>query len=435
MKRIAILLALLVGGATLAFASGDVERAAEGPVSLTVWMGSWWDGAPAQKVVAAFEKEHPNRKLKIEVFPINGYQEKMVTSILGGSAADIIALDATMIGDVAGRNLLETWDDHIKGLDVEDFDKGIWSASVVNGKLYAMPHRGATGVYFYNKTMFDEVGLAYPKEGWTYQDMLAMAKKITVPGQKYGVGIAASASDVANVYTSFAPVVWANKGEFLSADNKKARINEPEGVAGITFWTELYTKHKVVPEGSINFAITKDVVPLFMNNKVAMFPGSSAQFTMLAANPAVKWAPEVGPDGWNRGGGWALTHARHQQEQGGGPRVRVLVRRAAQPVGADDPAARPHLRDDGAAVERPRVQADLPRRQVGAPAARHPRMGRDVERDHHGAAEDPAGLQDPQAGRRRHGAADERHRRKEVAASPADAATARRPPASARGAA
>jgi multiple sugar transport system substrate-binding protein len=212
-----------------------------------------------------------------------------------------------MIAEVAGRNLLEPWDDHIKGLDVEDFDKGIWSASVVNGKLYAMPHRGSTGVYFYNKTMFDEAGLAYPKEGWTYQDMLAMAKKITVPGQKYGVGIAASASDVANVYSSFAPVVWAHKGEFLSADNKKALINEPGGVAGITFWTELYTKHKVAPEGSINFSITKDVVPLFMNNKVALFPGSSAQFAMLAANPAVKWAPEVGPDGWNRGGGWALT--------------------------------------------------------------------------------------------------------------------------------
>jgi multiple sugar transport system substrate-binding protein len=306
-KQLIVLAIALACVATPLMASGDAERASDGPVSLTVWMGSWWEGEAAAKVVAAFEKEHPNRKLKIEVFPINNYQEKMVTSILGGSAADIIALDAVMVADVAGRNLIETWDDHIKGLDVEDFDKGIWSASVVNGKLYAIPERGATGIYFYNKTMFDEVGLAYPKEGWTYQDMLAMAKKITVPGQKYGVGIAASASDVANVYTSFAPVIWANKGEFLSADNKKARINEPEGVAGITYWTELYTKHKVVPEGSINFSITKDVVPLFMNNKVAMFPGSSAQFTMLAANAAVKWAPEVGPEGWNRGGGWAYV--------------------------------------------------------------------------------------------------------------------------------
>ncbi len=307
MRKSVVLSALLVATVSLAYASGDVERASEGPVTISVWMGSWWDGAPAQKVVDAYEKEHPNRKLKIEVLPINGYQEKVVTAILGGSAPDIAALDAVMIADVAGRNLLETWDDHIKGLDVDDFDKGIWSASVVNGKLYAIPERGATGVYFYNKTMFDEAGLQYPKEGWTYQDMLAMARKITVPGQKYGVGIAASASDVANVYSSFAPVVWANKGEFLSADNKKALINEPGGLAGVTFWTELYTKYHVAPEGSINFSITKDVVPMFMNNKVAMFPGSSAQFTMLAANAAVKWAPEVGPDGWNRGGGWAYV--------------------------------------------------------------------------------------------------------------------------------
>ncbi len=307
MKRSVVLSVLIAATVALAYATGDAERASEGPVTISVWLGSWWDGEPAQKVVAAYEKEHPNNKLKIEVFPINGYQEKMVTSILGGSAANIIAFDATMIADVAGRNLLETWDAYIKNLDVEDFDKGIWSASVVNGKLYAIPHRGATGVYFYNKTMFDEAGLQYPKEGWTYQDMLAMARKITVPGQKYGVGIAASPSDAANVYSSFAPVVWANKGEFLSPDNKTALLNEPGGLAGITFWTELYTKYHVAPEGSINFSITKDVVPMFMNNKVAMFPGSSAQFTMLAANPNVKWAPEVSPDGWNRGGGWALT--------------------------------------------------------------------------------------------------------------------------------
>jgi multiple sugar transport system substrate-binding protein len=75
----------------------------------------------------------------------------------------------------------------------------------------------------------------------------------------------------------------------------------------------------VVPEGSINFAITKDIVPLFINHKVAMFPGTSAQFGQLqkAGMPQEQWFTVVGPDGWNRGGGWAYglpVGAAHTEE-------------------------------------------------------------------------------------------------------------------------
>ena len=305
---LAVCIAFALAGSL--YAKGQSESTsgstAAKPVTISIWMGSWWQGHTSD-MIQAFEKDHPNITVNIDLVPINGYLDKAITAVLGGSAPDMVALDASFIATMAGRNLLQPWDAYIKNLDMSDFNQAMVTAGTVNGKLYALPYRGSTGVYFYNKTMFSGAGLPDPKQGWTYQDMLAMAQKITVPGQKYGVGIAVAQSDPANVFSSFAPVLWAFGGDFLNADGTKAAINSPNAIKAITFWTDLYTKYHVVPEGSINFSLTKDVVPLFSANKIALFPGSSAQFDMLNSQQSLKFAAVVGPDGYNRGGGWAYA--------------------------------------------------------------------------------------------------------------------------------
>jgi len=155
--------------------------------------------------------------------------------------------------------------------------------------------------------MFDDVGLAYPKEGWTYDDLLVMAKKITVAGQKYGVGIAADVSDPSNVMSSFAPVLWAFGGDFLNADNTKCTMDSANSVKAVKWWTELYTKEKVVPEGSIGYTISRDVVPLFANNKVAMLPFGISGIDVFKKDPNLQWDIVIPPSGLSRGGGWTLT--------------------------------------------------------------------------------------------------------------------------------
>ena len=118
--------------------------------------------------------------------------EPHITATLGGNPPDVLSLDAVFVSEMAGRNLLHSWNDYISDLDEEDFNKGMWTAATLNGQLYALRYRGSSGVYMYNKVMFDEAGVPYPEEGWNYDDMLEIAKKITVPGEKYGVGIAAA---------------------------------------------------------------------------------------------------------------------------------------------------------------------------------------------------------------------------------------------------
>ncbi len=288
------LLAVLVAG-TLAAA----------PTPVTVWMGSWWaDQAP--KIIAEYAKVNPKVALTIETLPINGYYDKAVSAILGGTPPDVLDMDAFMIASAAGKDLLTAWDPYIKNLDTKDFAGAIWNAGVVDGKVYSIPNRGSSIVVYYNKTMFDKAGLAYPTESWTYDDMLAMAKKMTVPGEQYGVGIAAAVSDPANVMSAFASMLWAFGGDFLDKTGKTCLLNQPAAVKAITFWSELYTKHKVVPEGTPNYTTTKDLQPMFTNNKVAMIFQASQGIDQFNAIKSLKWGLQIPPQKMNLGGGWAF---------------------------------------------------------------------------------------------------------------------------------
>jgi multiple sugar transport system substrate-binding protein len=109
------------------------------------------------------------------------------------------------------------------------------------------------------------------------------------------------------VFTSFSPVLWAFGGDYLSQDGKRCVMNTPEAVKAIAFWTELYNKHHVVPDGSVNFTTARDLLPLFDQNKVAMLIYGVNGIDIFTKNPNLKWGLVQTPSGKSRAGGWTLT--------------------------------------------------------------------------------------------------------------------------------
>jgi multiple sugar transport system substrate-binding protein len=287
------------------------------PVELSIWMGSWWS-EKAPLIAAEFQKLYPQYTLKIDCLPINGYFDNAAAAILAGSPPDILDIDITQVATFAAKNLLTDITADVESkLKAADFIKTCWDYSHFKGKMYGMPNRGTGNVWFYNKNMFDAAGVAYPKEGWTYDDMLAIAKKLSVPGKQYGVGISADLSDPNNCMSSFAPVLWSYGSDFLNADNTKCTMDQPNAVKAIAFWTELLTKWKVVPEGSVNYTTSRDVVPLFTANKVAMLTFGVSGAQTFDKVDGLKWGLVQAPGGFNRGGGWTYTvpiTAKHKKE-------------------------------------------------------------------------------------------------------------------------
>ena len=272
--------------------------------TVTVWVGSWWQ-SQVPLVMQTWSRDNPKITLKMEPLPINGYLDKFIASALGGNPPDVIDLDATWVSTAAAKGLLQPLDSSAQGLDIKDYAPAVWAASHYKGVLYALPNRASSTAFFYNKTVFDKAGAGYPTDGWTYNDLLQIARKVTIPGQ-FGIGVAADISDPSNVMDLLASVIWVYGGDFLTKDNTKAAINSPKSVQGLTFWAELYTKYHVAPQGTPNFSTTRDLLPLFEANKLGMVLGSSNIVDEFSKHLELRWGAVLSPSKVNRSGGWTM---------------------------------------------------------------------------------------------------------------------------------
>lgn len=288
-----------------AAAPGSLAAQTKPRGTVTIWVGSWW--APQVPITQKlWEADYPDVKLAFEPLPINGYLDKFTTAALGGTPPDVIDLDSTWVSTVAAKGLLQKLDDVAAKLDVSDISQAVWLAGRFKDAQYAIPARGGPEVYYYNKTVFDRAGVPYPTAGWTHDDLLQIAQKLTIKGEQYGIGVPADASDPSNVLSLFCPILWHFGGDFLTKDNKAPAINTPASVKAITYWSDFYVKYGVAPEGTPNFSTTRDLMPLFEANKLGLISSSSNTFDALLQKPNVKWGAVLSPDKINRAGGWTM---------------------------------------------------------------------------------------------------------------------------------
>jgi multiple sugar transport system substrate-binding protein len=211
------------------------------------------------------------------------------------------------LSSVAGQHLLEPLDDVAKTVDVKDYAPGPWKASQFKGVQYAMPDRSASIAAFYNKTVFDKAGVEYPTSSWTFDDLLKTAQKLTDPATNtYGLGLSADLSDPQNAMDLLATSIWGHGGDFMNKAQTKATLSTKQSIAGLTYWSQLYTKYKVAPPGTPGFATTRDLLPLFEANQIGIFIGGSNNLPTLDALPSVKYGTIVVPSKANISGGYTM---------------------------------------------------------------------------------------------------------------------------------
>jgi multiple sugar transport system substrate-binding protein len=151
--------------------------------------------------------------------------------------------------------------------------------------VYGVPRDNDTKVIFYNKALFKQAGVPFPSSTWTYDDLRAIAKKLTVRQ-----GSRVSQYGYAFETGQWRLYIWQHGSELFDNDQHptKMTFDNPKAAAGIQFMADLINVDKVTPAPT-QLVDSTQIGPLFAGGQVAMAFGNHALVPSFIAAPNLQW--------------------------------------------------------------------------------------------------------------------------------------------------
>ena len=176
-KLLALVLSAIMALSMVSFAS------AEGDVVLKIvaWDVNTTTYYAAQK--EAFEATHPGITIEYIDVASQEYGTKASTMLAGGDTSDIFMVKT--VPDILNWYNAGYAESLTPYMEKDSYDAsgfvGMESGYCYDGQQAALPFRSDYWVLFYNKTLFDEAGVAYPTNDMTWEQYKDLAIQMTNP--------------------------------------------------------------------------------------------------------------------------------------------------------------------------------------------------------------------------------------------------------------
>lgn len=257
MLRLIVLLTIvsLILGACQSNLGATPASEAAGNETITVIRAGTGDGGdgltPHQQIIQNFEDQNPNILVQLEAVSGRDYYARLLTQLAAKAAPDIMQIGDDAVPSFVEKGAFIPLDECIKqnNFDPSIYLPGLLDPGKINGKQYLLPKDYSPLGVYYNKKLFDAAGLPYPKEGWTWDDLLATAQKLTKDENGDGVPEVWGIQLPATWTTGFEYWIGAAGGKLISDDGKKfiGYMDSPEVIRAVQFYADLYNKYKVAP--------------------------------------------------------------------------------------------------------------------------------------------------------------------------------------------
>lgn len=221
--------------------------------------------------ISGWQEANPDIKIIFEHTPYTGYDSKILTRVAGGAAPDIIATEVDYFVTFASKGVLENLTPYAEKdaeFSTDQFFPTIIDRFSVGDKLYAIPRDVAPfACVFYNKKLFDEAGLAYPTDDWTWDDMLRMARALT---KKDESGRTTQYGFYGWAWQNF---VYGNGGGLVDDVKRptKSRLDSQETIDGLQFYADLVNLYKVMPAPVALANLGMGIDLMFASGRLGMF--------------------------------------------------------------------------------------------------------------------------------------------------------------------
>lgn len=244
LKRLAALgLAVVMTAAVLTGCGGkdkgDEGKTEGGKTKLTLGIWDEKQRPSLEEMIKTYTATHEDVEIEIQATPYKGgeYWTKLEAAATGGTAPDVFWINVLHAEAYADGGILKDLTEASKDMDLAaNFPEALVNGYNIEGKQIAIPKDFDTNALWYNKDIFDKAGVEYPTDDWTYDDLLATAKKLKEAGLDDGVYPFACPVDF---QTWYYPTVYAAGGWILNEDKTETGYDDPKTQEGIQCWIDM----------------------------------------------------------------------------------------------------------------------------------------------------------------------------------------------------
>lgn len=182
-KIICMALGLLMAGSLVACSGGAAkEGGAAKKGDKTKISFTLWDEVQKpvfDEIVEKFEAENEDISVEVQLTPWSQYWTKLDAAMGSNNAADVFWMN-TYLPKYAEAGVIEPLTEYIERdkVDMDQYVNIVADMQKSEGVQYCMPKGMDTVQVFYNKAIFEKYDVELPKEGWSWEDMVATGTEL-----------------------------------------------------------------------------------------------------------------------------------------------------------------------------------------------------------------------------------------------------------------
>ncbi|HSR13220.1 MAG TPA: ABC transporter substrate-binding protein [Thermodesulfobacteriota bacterium] len=265
-------------------------------------------GGPITKVIdgmiAEFEKANPD--IKVKAVYAGNYDDTRVKALAALKANQPVQLSVLFsidIFELIDQGVVVPFDDIASSDDdkkwLSSFYPALMENSRTRGKIWGIPFQRSTIVMYHNKEAFKEAGLDPNKPPATWDEMVAAAQKLTKKDAsgnvaRWGVQIPSTGY----AYWMFQALCMQNGEVLMNQDGNRTYFDKPAVVEALQFWRDLAVKHKVMPEGTIDWGTLRQK---FLEGATAMMWHTTGNLTAVKEGAKFEFGVSMLPASKRRG--------------------------------------------------------------------------------------------------------------------------------------
>ncbi len=247
-------LTILAGLLLAASACAEPTQTIPGKRDLVIWGISFGpDSKGAEAVVKEFARRNPDINVRVMGMGAGTMNpQKLMTSIVGNVAPDVINQDRFSLSDWASRGAFESLTPFIErdrndplSPRPEDYYRAPWEEATYEGQVYGIPTGADNRILYYNKKIFREkaaelraAGLDPERPPRTWSELLKYSEVLTETNKG---GTLKRAGFLPNFGNSWLYIyAFQNNAEFMDAERRNCTLYTPESEEALKFMVEGY---------------------------------------------------------------------------------------------------------------------------------------------------------------------------------------------------